>query len=283
MKSLQQVLTQDGQSITRSVEVSKPPARKCPHCGTHLEPKRFEMFGQVRWGSVTCPCETKAREALEAEKKRRDWLTLCQEFTSRDKLIPRATLGNYSRRPGRENALKIAQNFADTYSEWQKERPGLGIYINGTNGLGKTHLLTGIYRDLIGQRASAVFMTTYHMFQRFREVAKVEDYEYERRLLKVLYTCDVLLLDDVGGEVPYDSRAEKLLDVINARSKKRPIIYSSNLTPEGLEHWMGNQGTRIADRIFENSVTVTLNGESERGLINDRHHDWLAGRVKGLG
>ncbi|WP_289135549.1 ATP-binding protein [uncultured Brevibacillus sp.] len=80
----------------------------------------------------------------------------------------------------------------------------------------------------MGKKISAVFMTTYHMFQRFREVIKVEDYEYEKRLLKVLYGCDVLLLDDVGGEVPYDSRAERLLDVINARSQKRPIIYSSN-------------------------------------------------------
>lgn len=46
---------------------------------------------------------------------------------------------------------------------------------------------------------------------------------------------------------------------------------------------MGSQGARIADRILENSIIVTLNGESERGLINDRHHDWLSGRVKGLG
>lgn len=243
----------------------------------------MEVFGQVRWGAVTCPCETKAREALEEEKRIQDWLALCQEYTSREKLIAKATLGNYRERAGCSNAIKIANNFVDTYTEWQHEKPGLGLYFNGPNGLGKTHVLTGIYRELIRKRVSAVFMTTYHMFQRFREVTKVEDYEYERRLLKVLYTCDVLLLDDVGGEVPYDSRAEKLLDVINARSMKRPVIYSSNLTPEGLEQWMGNQGARIADRILENSIIVTLNGESERGLINDRHHDWLSGRVKGLG
>lgn len=243
----------------------------------------MEIFGQVRWGTVTCPCETRAREALEAEKRQRDWLTLCQEFTSRNKLIPNATLGNYRERAGCGNAIKIANNFVDTYTEWKQEQPGLGLYFNGPNGLGKTHLLTGIYKALMSRNISAVFMTTYHMFQRFREVAKVEDYEYERRLLKVLYTCDVLLLDDVGGEVPYDSRAEKLLDVINTRSQKRPIIYSSNFTTQGLEQWMGNQGARIADRILENAITVTLNGESERGLINDRHHDWLAGRVKGIG
>ncbi|TQK41937.1 DNA replication protein DnaC [Brevibacillus sp. AG162] len=210
-------------------------------------------------------------------------MTLCHEFTSRNKLLPKATLGNYDNRKGCDNAIKIANNFVDTYIEWQSQRPGLGLYFNGPNGLGKTHLLTGMYKALMSQNVSAVFMTTYHMFQRFKEVGKVNDYEYEKRLLKVLYGCEVLLLDDVGGEVPYDSRAEKLLDVINARSQKRPIIYSSNFTTGALEQWMGNQGTRIADRILENAITITLDGESNRGLINDKHHDWLAGRVKGLG
>nr|WP_285860559.1 ATP-binding protein [Brevibacillus sp. MER 51] len=248
-----------------------------------LEPIQIAILGQTRWGTVTCPCETKARETLEKEKRRREWLTLCHEFTSRDKLLPKATLENYENRMGCTNASKIANNFVDTYSEWQSERPGLGLYFNGSNGLGKTHLLTGIYKALLQRNVSAVFMTTYHMFQRFREVAKVDDYEYEKRLLKVLYSCEVLLLDDVGGEVPYDSRAEKLLDVINTRSQKRPIIYSSNFTQAGLEQWMGNQGKRIADRILENAITITLDGESNRGLINDEHHDWLSGRVKGLG
>ncbi|MCM3143827.1 ATP-binding protein [Brevibacillus sp. MER 51] len=282
MKSLQQVLTQGEQSITKSAEASKPPARACPHCNKMLEPIQIVILGQTRWGTVTCPCETKAREALEKEKRRREWLTLCHEFTSRDKLLPKATLANYENRMGCANAIKIANNFVDTYTEWLRERPGLGLYLNGPNGLGKTHLLTGMYKALMKRNVSAVFMTTYHMFQRFKEVGKVNDYEYEKRLLKVLYGCEVLLLDDVGGEVPYDSRAEKLLDVINVRSQKRPIIYSSNFTTGGLEQWMGNQGKRIADRILENAITITLDGESNRGLINDEHHDWLAGRVKGL-
>ncbi|MDH6351892.1 ATP-binding protein [Brevibacillus sp. 1238] len=244
---------------------------------------QIQLLGQVRWGSVTCTCETKAREAEEEAKRNRDWLTLCHEFTSRDKLITKAALARETERAGSANAMKIAYNFVDTYTEWQREKPGLGLYFNGANGLGKTYILSGIYKSLMSKNVSAVFMTTYHMFQRFREVGKVDDYEYEKRLLKVLYGCDVLLLDDVGGEVPYDSRAEKLLDVINARSQKRPIIYSSNFTTEGLEQWMGSQGARIADRILENSITITLHGESLRGAINDRHHDWLAGRVKGLG
>ncbi len=241
------------------------------------------MLGQTRWGTVTCACETQAREAEEKAKQAREWLTLCHEFTSRDKLISKADLDPNTKRAGSANAMRIAYNFVDTYIQWQREKPGLGLYLNGPNGLGKTYILSGIYKALMGRNISAVFMTTYHMFQRFREVAKVDDYDYEKRLLKVLYGCDVLLLDDIGGEVPYDSRAEKLLDVINARSQKRPIIYSSNFTTDGLEQWMGNQGARIADRILENSITITLQGESLRGGINDRHHDWLAGRVKGLG
>ncbi|MFP3390641.1 AFG1/ZapE family ATPase [Brevibacillus sp. SIMBA_040] len=282
MKSLQQVLNQDVQSITRSAEASKPPARECPICHRSIEPVQIVLLGQIRWGTVTCACETQAREAEEKAKQAREWLTLCHEFTSRDKLLPGATLENYTMEKGCGNAIRIANNFVGTYTEWQKQRPGLGLYLNGPNGLGKTHLLSGLYQALMGKKISAVFMTTYHMFQRFREVTKVDDYEYEKRLLKVLYGCDVLLLDDVGGEVPYDSRAEKLLDVINARSKKRPIIYSSNFTTDGLEQWMGNQGARIADRILENSITITLDGDSQRGVISDKNHDWLAGRVKGL-
>ncbi|MGG3874702.1 ATP-binding protein [Brevibacillus laterosporus] len=288
MESLQ-ALTQSELNITKNGERSKPPARKCPHCDKVLEPKRLELFGQIRWGAVTCRCETQAREAEEREKEKGEWLKLCSEFTSKDKLIRGATLQNYQERKGCVNAYKIACNFLGTYGEWERDKAGLGIYFYGKNGLGKSHLLTALYQEFVKQGKAVVFMTTYHMFQRFREVAKTEDYAYERRLLKVLYNSDVLFLDDVGGEVPYDSRAEKLLDVITSRSRKRPIIYSSNYSLEELEQWFGNrsdqlqtQGLRISDRILENAVPVTLDAESQRGIINDQHIDWLEGRLSGL-
>lgn len=287
MESLQALTSE--LSITKNGERSKPPARQCPHCKKVLEPKRLELFGQIRWGAVTCRCETQAREAEEREKERREWLKLCSEFTSKDKLIRGATLQNYQERKGCAIAYKTARNFLATYEEWNREKTGVGIYFYGKNGLGKSHLLTALYQEFVKQGKAVVYMTTYHMFQRFREVAKTEDYAYERRLLKVLYNSDVLFLDDVGGEVPYDSRAEKLLNVITSRSRKRPIIYSSNYSPEELEKWFGNnidelqiQGLRISDRILENVITVTLDAESQRGIINDNHMDWIEGRLNRL-
>lgn len=230
---------------------------------------------------VACKCETETLLQEREERQKQEWFKLCEAFTSKDKLVPGATLDNYKSKPGCANAIRIARDFVSTYNEWKRE--GAGLYFCGMNGLGKTHLLTGIYHGTIALGISTVYMTTYDLFQQFQVAAKEDDNEYKYKLLNVLYNCEVLLLDDIGGEVPYESRAEKLLDVINARNGKRLTVYSSNFSLDDLEKWFNEQGPRIADRIIENSIEIKLTGESHRFTINEKHNTWLERRLNDLG
>jgi DNA replication protein DnaC len=84
----------------------------------------------------------------------------------------------------------------------------------------------------------------------------------DRGALQEALDCDVLLIDELGGEKVSDWTLEQLLTVVGHRwENEKPVIVSTNLAPEDLER---RYDARIADRLLDDAVLVEMTGTSRR-------------------
>lgn len=148
-------------------------------------------------------------------------------------------------------------------------RGGLGIYIYGGKGTGKTHLTACMANELMKKYKQVLFTN-------FLEVAKairstfVKQTETEEAYIKRLANIDFLFLDDLGTERFQTQNGElwlqeKVFDVLNKRyNMRRPTIFTSNYS---LQELISERGImdKTVDRIAEMSNAILqINGESYR-------------------
>lgn len=153
---------------------------------------------------------------------------------------------------------------------------GMGIYLYGASGTGKTHLTACMANELIKQRKQVLFTN-------FGEIAKVikstfNSKENDANYIYKLATIDFLFIDDLGAERVVNKDGdmwlqEMVFDILNKRYiNRKPTIFTSNYS---LAELMNGRGfsQRTVDRIAEMaSAVMKLEGKSYR----------LANRVKDL-
>ena len=92
-----------------------------------------------------------------------------------------------------------------------------------------------------------------------------KDPEFDE-ILRMIKTCRLLIIDDIGAERVTDWVRERMVSIINTRvSNNLTTIYTSNLSPEELR---GELGDRIASRILGSSQVVEITSGDRRGIIN---------------
>jgi DNA replication protein DnaC len=99
--------------------------------------------------------------------------------------------------PERKRCLRVAKEYADNFLA--KLASGDGLYIEGTNGTGKTHLAAAIGLQLIEQGIPVVCKTSSDMLGDIKKAFDGgEASEYE--VLKAYKDVDLLIIDDLGKE-----------------------------------------------------------------------------------
>ena len=130
------------------------------------------------------------------------------------------------------------------------------IYIYGEVGRGKTFLINSIAKEILDRNFSVVYMTSTKLFK------FLNDYHYafeDRRenleeKYRLIFDCDLLIIDDLGAESTRPADRSNLFDVVNERMNDgKPIIFSSNIDEEGLEEIYG---PRIFSRIMGNNSRI---------------------------
>ena len=136
------------------------------------------------------------------------------------------------------------------------------LFVGGT-GLGKTFLSACIARTVADRGFSVAYETANHLFGKL-EQAKFNPSEESRREADMLLACDLLIIDDLGTEMPGQFVTAALYSLLNDRLLAgKPMVVSTNLTVEDMNRRYSPQ---IASRLHGSFQRMTFVGEDIRVL-----------------
>ena len=155
-----------------------------------------------------------------------------------------------------EIALKSCHEFVDTFGE---EFRNLLLY--GDTGVGKTFLSHCIAKELLEHSFSVIYFTAAQLFDIFarstfrREEEAGVDCQH-------IYSCDLLIIDDLGTEMSNSFTNSQLFICLNERIlRKKPTLISTNLSLEDLKNIYSE---RIFSRITSSYTVLRLTGDDIR-------------------
>lgn len=138
------------------------------------------------------------------------------------------------------------------------------LFVGGT-GLGKTFLSACIARVVADRGYSVVYESAAHLFGKL-EQAKFSPSEENRREAARFTECDLLIVDDLGTEMPGQFVTAALYTLLNDRILGNlPMVISTNLNVEEISRRYSPQ---IASRLHGSFQRLTFVGEDIRVLKN---------------
>ena len=219
----------------------------CDHCG-----------GSGYVGSNMCEC---LRELCRQEQKQElTFLNVGRESFDQfrldyypDRIDPK---WNVNIRTVMEKTFQTCRKYAMTFTE----RSG-NLLFSGDTGLGKTFLSACIARTVADRGFSVVYESAGHLFSKM-ERAKFENDSEAREEAKKYYACDLLIVDDLGTEMPSQFVTAALYSLVNDRLLAgKAMIISTNLNTEDLTRRYNSQ---IASRLRGSFTRVAFLGDDIR-------------------
>ena len=150
------------------------------------------------------------------------------------------------------------------YAMYFGQNAGNLLFVGGT-GLGKTFLSACIARTVADRGFSVAYETAAHLFGNL-EKARFNPTEDSRRETEKYTACDLLILDDLGTEMPGQFVTAALYSLLNDRILAgKPMVISTNLNVEEMSRRYSPQ---IASRLHGGFTRLTFVGEDIRVLRN---------------
>lgn len=150
------------------------------------------------------------------------------------------------------------QRYVECWDEMRANN--IGVLFYGSVGTGKSFLASCIGNGLLERRVPVAATN-------FPRLLNLLQGTYEKQaLLDRLSIYKLLIVDDLGVERDSAYAEEQIFNIIDARSSSElPVIVTTNLTLEELEHPTSMQYARIYDRVLEMCpIRLKLAGESRR-------------------
>ena len=213
-------------------------------------------------GSTMCDCL--AELCRQEQKKELTFLSAGRES------FDQFRLDYYSDKPDPRLGFSPRSVMEKTYQDCRRYAFGFhakagNLLFSGNTGLGKTFLSACIARTVADQGYSVVYESAGHLFSAL-EKARFEANEENRRAAAKYTDCDLLIVDDLGTELPGQFVTAALYSLINDRLlENRPTIISTNLNVEELARRYNPQ---IASRLRGSYKRVAFVGDDIRLLRN---------------
>ncbi|NLB23501.1 MAG: ATP-binding protein [Clostridium sp.] len=158
-------------------------------------------------------------------------------------------------RQNMNDVLKIGKAFVRDFHQTSDS-----LYFYGPSGTGKTFLATCIARELLKEGQVVVYRTSSQLMDDIRDIKFQDDKEIETLLSK----CDLLIIDDLGTEMPSDHSKTEIFNLINQRLlQNRKMIISSNLRLDSIR---SKYSERLSSRIMGDFILVPFFGEDLRHI-----------------
>lgn len=155
---------------------------------------------------------------------------------------------------------KLFQKAHSYVGQFKNEKKNL-LFV-GPTGTGKTFLTHCIAEDLIRRGYMVVYFTAMEMLENMKASAFDND-SHAKQMISFLKHADLLILDDLGTEMPTDYAISELFSIINSRmiQKDKATIISTNLTPQQIQD---RYSERLSSRLIGNGDIWEFFGQDIR-------------------
>ncbi len=221
----------------------------CPTCG-----------GTGYLGAQMCSCLRKL--CVEEQEKELTLLGHGNEEFSRFRLdyYPDRVDPKYGRsmRAVMQRTYELCLQYAHHFSPLSGN-----LLFSGDTGLGKTFLSACIAKVVAGKGYSVVYESAPHLFAKL-EKARFQNDEAAQQEVQKFSRCDLLILDDLGTEMPGMFTTSALYTLVNDRILgQKPTIISTNLSTDALD---SRYSAQVASRLRGDFRRVAFVGEDIRVL-----------------
>lgn len=153
--------------------------------------------------------------------------------------------------------IEKAKIYVSKWAEISSENIGLLLW--GDVGTGKTFFAACIANALV-EKGENVKMTNFSAI--LNDLFMESD---KNKYLDRLNDCRLLIIDDLGIERDTEYALEQVYNIIDTRYKSnKPLIVTTNLSLDDLNHPIDTAHKRIYDRVLEMCVPIKFTGENFR-------------------
>lgn len=223
----------------------------CSHCG-----------GTGYLGSQMCTC----LQALCMQEQQKELSLLSGSDASfshfrldyyPDRIDPK--LGR-SMRSVMEKTFALCRQYAENFSDYSGN-----LLFSGDTGLGKTYLSACIAKAVAAKGYNVMYESAPQLFAKL-EKARFHGDEAAQQETEKYNACDLLIIDDLGTEMPGNFTTTALYSLINDRIlRQKATIISTNLLADALD---SRYSPQIASRLRGDFRRVAFVGEDIRLLKN---------------
>lgn len=155
---------------------------------------------------------------------------------------------------------KLAVNACRSFVE-QFDQSFNNLFFYGLTGVGKTFLSNCVAKALMDSGHSVLYFTSFQLFHILEESKFHRDSDAMQQQ-DDLFTCDLLIIDDLGTELTNSFSVSQLFLCLNERLlRKKSTIISSNLD---LDKLFDTYSERNFSRIISNYTLLKLTGADIR-------------------
>lgn len=157
------------------------------------------------------------------------------------------------------NILEYCHHYIDNFG---KEHGNILFY--GQSGVGKTFLSNCIAKELLDSGYSVIYLTSHQLFDILETKAfrKEEMKDIDKSIISMLYTCDLLIIDDLGTELINNFTESQLFSCIQERLLANVgTIISTNFSFNDIKN---NYNERIFSRLTGNYKLIKIAGDDIR-------------------
>ena len=223
----------------------------------YFPPDKAGLFGRDRH-PAECDCQRAQRMEREAAEKQRKHLDTVEDLKRRGFTDPAMRDWTFEHDNGRNPQMKNARFYVEHWEEMKADN--IGYLLWGGVGTGKSYL-AGCIANALMEKEIPVCMTNFALILNDLTASFEGRNEYISRLCRY----PLLILDDFGIERGTEYALEQVYNVIDSRYRSRkPLIVTTNLTLQDLQHPQDTAHARIYDRLLEMCAPVCCTGENFR-------------------
>ena len=233
----------------------------CSKCHTPRQ-KRIEVSGKTIEPRCMCACQTEDYDRREQERKHREFLDIVAK--NRSIGLPDSSLRKHTFENDlgyNPKQMRMAKRYVQHWEELRKNATGLLLW--GDVGTGKS-FIAGCIANALLDKGVPVIMTNFA-----RLLNKLTDmYAGDRNAyIDSFKRYPLMIIDDLGVERNSEFAREQVFSVIDSRYRcELPMIVTTNLTLEELQHPEDLSRSRIYDRVLERCLPIRVNDQNIREL-----------------